>query len=142
MSRAVSLAASTDFSRPINWPPEWSAGLRLNTNPVRLRDGSCLSTFHTWVRRHGYFNGFYLFDGDPPFRVIKVSAAPFTTPRDATGRNPRYKRNGVIFLQTLIVDEDHGIVRLAGGDNDHSVIILNLPLPKVLMGLVEAPSPS
>ena len=68
--------------------------MRLNTNAVRLADGTYLSTFHTYAGGRGYFNGFYLFEGLYPFRVLKVSAGPATTPADATARNLRNRRSG------------------------------------------------
>lgn len=136
MSRRVSLLAETDWSVPDSWTGELRGELRLNTNAVWLGDGTYLSTFHTCVPELRYFNGFYRFDGKPPFRVIEVSPLPVLHPADATGSNARSHCGGVVFPLSLFVDPDRRAVRLTGGDNDHSVVVIDLELNKILDEMV------
>jgi predicted GH43/DUF377 family glycosyl hydrolase/predicted O-methyltransferase YrrM len=135
-ARRVSLVSEAAWKLPKGWPPEWHGDLRLSTNPVRLRDGTYLSTFHSSVPRVGYFSGFYRFNGSLPFRVLEVSLRPIITPADATELNLRYQRSGVVFLQSMVLDQDCRGIRLTGGDNDHSVVALDLQLSTIVTGLV------
>jgi hypothetical protein len=135
VSCRVALLAETDWSVPETWPCELRAELRLNTNAVSLGDGTYLSTFHTCVPELRYFSGFYRFDGKPPFRLLQVSALPVLHPADATGPNSRSQQGGVVFILTLLIDPDRQVVQLTGGDNDNSVVVIDLKLSDVLAGM-------
>jgi predicted GH43/DUF377 family glycosyl hydrolase len=136
-SATATLAHETNW-RDQGWGARFGEEFRGNTPPVLLPDGRYLSVFHT-VKYQGsashYFTGFYTFDSRPPFRVLEISARPALTPEDATGTNVQRKDRDVrgIFICGLQVES--GVVGLCGGDNDHSVILIRLPLEEVLSGL-------
>jgi hypothetical protein len=127
------LLMSTSFWSAPWWRSGWGAQFRLNTPPVRLSDGTYLSTFHC-AGVGGYFSGFYLFEGQPPFQILRVSREPALTPSHATQRNPR---TGVtcIFLLGLLVNESEDCVIATGGDNDHSVVAFYFSLKEVIASL-------
>jgi predicted GH43/DUF377 family glycosyl hydrolase len=70
----------------MTWNNKWFYNLefRGNTNPVRLPDNNFLNTFHTTFRTtidginyRFYDNGFYIFEGKPPFKPIKMMTQTF-----------------------------------------------------------------
>lgn len=70
----------------IDWESKWLYDLdfRGNANPVKLPDGNFLSTFHTTlnttinnINYRFYDNGFYIFEGKPPFKPIKMMTQTF-----------------------------------------------------------------
>jgi hypothetical protein len=136
---SAALAYTSTWNVPSN-VNEYSRGnpfaLRLNTPPVLLSTGHYLSTCHTRHHPHGYFNFFYTFDAVPPFRVTGFSRLPVLTPRHASGQNLRDAVAVLIFPQSMLVDEAAGQVTLAGGDNDHSVVVVRLSLSEVLAGMM------
>jgi predicted GH43/DUF377 family glycosyl hydrolase len=100
--------------------------LRGNTNPVRLEDGNYLSTFHTVIkhgRLHLYDNGAYVFEGKPPFRVIKCSNKTYMKAEDAV--EPHFRKKGLISVNFPVgmVREGEKIL-ISYGDNDSAVKIL------------------
>lgn len=124
---------------------------RLNTPPLLLPDGTYLSVFHSmrmsslntpWHRIQpndllSYWTGFYLFEGKPPFRVLRISKSPFMTPDfilpsdwpfqpPPSGGNPFYPFN-------LMLRDDKII--LAGGSNEVAIAYCNIPLNDILNSL-------
>ena len=70
----------------LNWENKWfyNLSLRGNTNPIKLPDNNYLSTFHTVqhmvfndTRYRFYDNGFYIFEGKPPFKPLKMMTQTF-----------------------------------------------------------------
>jgi hypothetical protein len=130
-NEAARLVAEYHWKAP-NWRADlWGDEFRGNGPAVSLGDGTFLSTFHT-IHGDGYYNGFYRFEGVPPFRVVGVSSEPYLTPGDATGRPTN--RGGCIFVVGMQIED--GLVRISGGDNDHSSVVCHLFLNDVLEALV------
>jgi hypothetical protein len=107
--------------------------LRLSTTPVLLGDGRFLSTWHT----PEYDFGFYTFRAQPPFDVLQIGRTILTA-KDSTGKNVRGNKHQCIFLQSMALSEDRLV--LYGGNNDHSVIRVTLPLAEALTSLAPATS--
>jgi len=131
-SGTVSLAYETEFARPSWWDERWGSDLRLTAPPARLAGGAFLSTWHA-SRDGGYWSGFYTFEGEPPFRVLRFAEAPAVTPADASGvnrQNPLAKR--CVFVCGMELDEPGDEVVLTGGDNDHSLVAFRFRLADVL----------
>lgn len=152
------LIAETSWTGDLLWDKhEWvTPKYRLNTPPIQLNDGTYLSTFHTmcmkslstpWHRiqpNHllSYWTGFFQFEGQPPFKVIKVSYKPFMTPNyilpedwpfqyPPSGGNPFYP-----FSMMLRGDD----VILNGGSNEVAVAYCTIPLGEILDSMREVKS--
>jgi hypothetical protein len=57
-----------------------SSILRLNTSPIEIDEGY-LSTGHFRSTHDEYFNFFYLFEKNPPFKIIKMCQPDFIGPQ-------------------------------------------------------------
>ena len=120
---------------------EWFAktSLRGSTNAVLLPDGNYLTTFHTVLRNkdlHYYDNGFYIFEGKPPFKVTHMSEKTYLRAEDAT--EPHYRKAGLImcvFPVGMILKKDKVIISY--GDNDSCVKILESSLDDVMNMMVK-----
>lgn len=120
---------------------EWFAktSLRGSTNAVPLPDGNYLTTFHTVSRNkdlHYYDNGFYIFEGKPPFKVTHMSEKTYLRAEDAT--EPHYRKAGLImcaFPVGMILKKDKIIISY--GDNDSCVKILESSLDDVMNMMVK-----
>lgn len=115
-----------------NWFCPWpiKEDLRGNTNAVKLDNGNYLSTFHTAVwegKRCHYDNGIYLFEGKPPFKVLKCSNKTYLPAEDAIEPHFR-KANSILcpFPVGMVVKKDKVIISY--GDNDSCVKILETNL--------------
>ena len=112
-------------------------GLRGNTNAVLLPDGNYLATFHTVARNKNlqyYDNGFYVFEGKPPFRVIYMSPKTYLKAEDAV--EPHFRKAGLIlctFPVGMILRNNK--ILISYGDNDSCVKILEASLDDVLKSL-------
>lgn len=111
-----------------NWLNPWmfKEFLRGNTNPVILDDGNFLSTFHTATWYEGrcfYDNGVYLFEGRPPFRVLKCSNRTYLKAEDAC--EPHFRKANLITCTFPVgmIREDERIL-ISYGDNDSCVKIM------------------
>lgn len=114
-------------------------GLRGNTNAVLLPNDNYLTTFHTVARDrnlHYYDNGFYIFEGKPPFKITHMSEKTYLKAEDAT--EPHYRKSGLIlcaFPVGMILKENKVVISY--GDNDSCVKILESSLDDVMKMMVE-----
>ncbi len=114
-------------------------GLRGNTNAIKLPDGNYLTTFHSVARNknlHYYDNGFYIFEGKPPFRVTHMSEKTYLRAEDAV--EPHYRKSGLIlctFPVGMIIRENQ--ILISYGDNDSCVKILETSLDEVMKIMVK-----
>lgn len=114
-------------------------GLRGNTNAVLLPNGNYLTTFHTVERDgnlHYYDNGFYIFQGKPPFTITHMSEKTYLKAEDAT--EPHYRKSGLIlcaFPVGMILKDNKVIISY--GDNDSCVKILESSLDDVMSMMVK-----
>jgi len=126
-----------------DWIHPWfnSEFLRGNTNPVRLNDGNYLSTFHTAVwnnsgrigetSRCHYDNGCYLFEGKPPFRVLKCSNRTYLPAEGAV--EPHFRNSKTIkctFPVGMVRELDKLLISY--GDNDSIVKIMKTTVVEML----------
>jgi len=114
-------AYETDYISP--WfCPEFFRG---NTNAVQLADGNYLGTFHTVMREremHFYDNGCYVFEGKPPFKVLRCSRRCYLPAEGAC--EPHYRKQyriTVCFPVGMVRDGEKLLISY--GDNDSSVKI-------------------
>ncbi len=119
-----------------DWLSPWFSKefMRGNTNPVQLDDGNFLSTFHT-VQRHGrmhyYDNGCYVFEGKPPFEVLRCSNRTFLPAEAAV--EPHFRKADeirVCFPVGMVRERDKLLISY--GDNDSSVKILETSIEEML----------
>lgn len=110
----------------------------LSTPPVLLSDGNYLSLFRSTVYRaqnpdNGSWTGAYIFNGKPPFQVLKIADTPLLTPEDSDGYDSGisgYLRQ--VYAQSLLVDEARDSVMISGGDSGREVSVFELRLSEVL----------
>ena len=109
------------------WSIVGGQGMRCNAPPVRLDDGTYLSTFHVRNLAGAYWTGFYRFAGEAPFQILSMSREPVLWPEDSDGTctrsGPGWK---LLFVQGMEIIGD--TLCLWGGDNDHSVMTADLSL--------------
>lgn len=124
-----------------DWDNSWPIKLTLrgNTNPILLEDGNYLSTFHTSQYNNNichYDNGCYVFEGKPPFKVLKCSKTTFL-PADAASE-PHFRKAGIITCTFPIgmVREDNRLL-ISYGDNDSIVKILDTTVDDILNTMEE-----
>jgi predicted GH43/DUF377 family glycosyl hydrolase len=109
------------------YTPPWfnTEFFRGNTNPVQLDDGNFLGTFHTVIREremHFYDNGCYVFEGKPPFKVLRCSRRCYLPAEAAT--EPHFRkifRITVCFPVGMVREGDRLLISY--GDNDSAVKI-------------------
>jgi hypothetical protein len=129
--KSVSLLCETTAST-IPWPIMDGSELRCSAPPVLLPSGEYLSTFH--VRREkDYWTGFYTFEATAPFRVTAMSCTPVLWPEDSDGVCWRNGNMRLLFVQGMELRGD--TLRLWGGDNDHSVMMADIPLAAAVASL-------
>jgi predicted GH43/DUF377 family glycosyl hydrolase len=104
------------------WDHPWMFDefLRGNTNIVKLDDGNYLGTFHTasWYdRRCFYDNGAYVFEGKPPFRVLRCANRSYLKAEDAI--EPHFRKHDLIVctFPCGMVREGNKLL-ISYGDND------------------------
>ena len=124
---------------PWNCPWPIQLGLRGNTNAVLLDDGNYLGTFHTSQYSGNichYDNGCYIFEGKPPFKVLKCSNRTYL-PADAAV-HPHFRKANIIkciFPVGMVREENR--VLISYGDNDSIVKILDTTLDNLDKLMVE-----
>lgn len=126
-----------------NWNSLWFVNnqLRGSTNPVLLKDGNFLSTFHTSQlinSVHHYDNGCYLFSGKPPFNVIKCSNRTFMPAEFASAKHYRKEGHILCTFPSSMWQEDENMI-ISYGDNDSECKVLEtkiLNLTETLNNLV------
>lgn len=100
--------------------------LRGNTNAVQLTDGNFLGTFHT-ASWHGpccyYDNGAYLFEGKPPFKVLKCANRTYLKAEDAVQKHFRNAGRILCTFPVGMVRNDNDIL-ISYGDNDSVVKVM------------------
>lgn len=111
-----------------DWLSPWfnNEFFRGNTPPVQLADGNFLNTYHSVVRKgrmHWYDNGCYLFEGKPPFKVVKAGWQTYLPAEAAV--EPHFRKAGVIQVcfPVGMVNTDNKLL-ISYGDNDSAVKIL------------------
>lgn len=111
-----------------NWDNPWfeKVQLRGNTNAVQLEDGNYFSTFHTAKQIRGctyYDNGAYIFEGKPPFKVLKATQSTYLPAESAI--EPHYRKEDVIRCNFPVglVREGNDLL-ISYGDNDSCVKIM------------------
>jgi predicted GH43/DUF377 family glycosyl hydrolase len=120
-----------------NWDHPWfqQEFLRGNTNAVQLEDGNYLNTFHTAVKlgpsMHYYDNGCYVFEGKPPFRVLKCSNRTYLKAEDAVSTHFRKKNLITVCFPVGMVRENEKLF-ISYGDNDSQVKILKTTVAEML----------
>lgn len=123
-------AYETDFVSP------WFSGefKRGNTPPIRLDDGNFLGTFHTVQKHeklHLYDNGCYVFEGKPPFRVLRCGHRTILAAEHADEKH--FRKAGLIqvcFPVGMVRDGRRLIVSY--GDNDSAVKIMETTVDEML----------
>lgn len=119
------------------WTSPWfySEFLRGNTNAVQLSDGRFLGTFHTAVKLtdklHFYDNGCYVFEGKPPFTVVRCSHRTYLPAEAAV--EPHFRKAGrikVCFPVGMVRDGERLLISY--GDNDSSVKIMETTVAEML----------
>ena len=113
--------------------------LRGNTNPVQLDDGNYLGTFHSVIRTgkmHDYDNGCYVFEGKPPFRVLRAGVRTYLPAEAAI--EPHFRKAGqirVCFPVGMIRDGEQLLISY--GDNDSAVKIMKTTVTEMLATTLE-----
>lgn len=134
------------FAEPVcetEWNSPWFYGsefLRGNTPPVDLGNGTFLGTFHTAVKLtsklHFYDNGCYVFDGKPPFRVLRCGRRAYLPAEAAI--EPHFRKAGLIkvcFPVGAVRNADRLLISY--GDNDSSVKIMETTVSAMLATTIE-----
>lgn len=124
------------------WISPWfnSEFLRGNTNAVRLPNGNYLSTFHTVEKMnksmHYYDNGCYVFEGKPPFKVLKCANRTYLKAEDAV--EPHFRKKGLIQVcfPVGMLRKDNNLL-ISYGDNDSSVKILKTTVEDMLQTTID-----
>jgi len=114
--------------------------LRGNTNPVLMDDGNYLGTFHTAVKlgpsMHYYDNGCYVFQGKPPFKVLKCSNQTYLPAEAAV--EPHFRKGHLIMVDFpvgMVLNKDK--LYISYGDNDSVVKIMETTVDTMLKLTVE-----
>lgn len=122
------------------WKHPWviKKTLRGNTNAIQLKDGNYLSIFHTAMSKNGliyYDNGAYIFEGKPPFRVLRCSKKTIL-PADAANEPHVRKANEIrcVFPMSLILQGERLLITY--GDNDSCVKVLDTKLSDIMETMV------
>jgi len=120
------------------WQSNWfmKEFFRGNTNPIRMKDGNFLNTFHTaQIIENTFFydNGCYVFEGKPPFKVLRFPTRTYLPAEAAT--EPHYRKHGEIlcnFPCGMIYDENKDKIIISYGDNDSAVKIMETDIENLL----------
>lgn len=107
---------------------------RGNTNIIQMPDGNYLGTFHTVQlnhQMHYYDNGCYVFEGKPPFRVLRCSRRCYLPAEAAI--EPHFRKEGriTVCFPVGMVAEDNKLL-ISYGDNDSSVKIAETTIERML----------
>lgn len=113
--------------------------LRGNTPPVLLDDNNYISTFHTstWYKgRCFYDNGAYIFEGKPPFNVLKCANRTYLKAEDAC--EPHFRKRDLIVCNFPVgmVKKDDNLL-ISYGDNDSVVKIMEVKIDDMLNLMLE-----
>jgi len=113
--------------------------LRGSTPPVLLDDGNYLGTFHTAVvidNKYYYDNGCYLFEGVPPFKVLKCGYKTFLPAESAVENHLRMKDLIVCNFPVGMIRQQERIM-VSYGDNDSAVKIMETTCDEMLNTLTK-----
>lgn len=103
--------------------PDFKRG---NCPPLLMEDGNYLSTFHTVQKigkMHFYDNGAYVFEGRPPFKILRMANKTYLPAEAATEKH--YRKEGVIQVCfPLGMLEHQNNLLISYGDNDSAVKIM------------------
>lgn len=132
-SRAVHRVVEGVDSRA-RWEINGLGEFRLSAPPVRLSDGTFLSTMHA-KSGSGYFGGFYQFEGEKPYRILRASMRPAILPGHAVGPHLVAWRPEVIFVMSMHVEEQTDKLTLVGGSRDSCQVILRFSFSEVMASL-------
>lgn len=133
------------FAQPYcetEWDSPWfhDEFFRGNTPPVALQDGTFLGTFHTVAKPSGklhfYDNGCYVFDGKPPFRVLRCGRRTYLPAEAAVEPHFRKARLIQVCFPVGMVRQDNRLL-ISYGDNDSSVKIMETSVSAMLATTVE-----
>jgi predicted GH43/DUF377 family glycosyl hydrolase len=112
--------------------------LRGNTNIIKLNDGNYLGTFHTVIssnNKQHYDNGFYVFEGKPPFKVIKCANRTYL-PAEAACQKYYRNENHIVCIFPVGMILENGKIIISYGENDSVVKIVEFKLEDVLNTMV------
>lgn len=126
-----------------NFSPPWfnRHQLRGNTTAIALDDGTYLGTFHTAMfqppllpmhrRSVFYDNGCYVFEGQPPFKVLRCANRTYLPAESAV--EPPFRKAGEIQVNFPVgaVREGDEIL-ISYGDNDSCVKIMRTTVAALL----------
>lgn len=118
------------------WPQPGLCEMRLNTNPVRLPDGTLLSTMHAKnYDSNCYYTGFYRFEGEKPYRVLTASPEPAILPHHGVGPTDLrpYAQHATFPLSMHLRGDD---LTLIGGSRDATQVVIRTHLEDVLRSLM------
>lgn len=123
------------------WKHTWfnNEPLRGSTNPVLLKDGNYLSTFHTAVYVSGiryYDNGFYVFEGRPPFKPIFCATKTYLRAEDAIEPYFRW-HNKVLCTFPVGMTINKEKICISYGENESCVKILETNLKNAYETMVK-----
>jgi predicted GH43/DUF377 family glycosyl hydrolase len=118
------------------WSDPWfcQESFRGNTNAIQLKDGNFLGTFHTVIkigRMHYYDNGCYVFEGKPPFKVLRCANRTYLPAGSAV--EPHFRKKDLILVNFPVgmIREDDKLL-ISYGDNDSAVKIMETTVQEML----------
>jgi len=121
--------------------------LRGSTNPVLLTDGNYLSTFHTvdsvvYIGEKHYYdqyydNGFYIFEGRPPFKPIFCAIKTYLRAEDASEPWNFRRKDKILCTFPVGMTIDKEKICISYGDNDSCVKILETNLKNAYETMVK-----
>lgn len=122
------------FKSEWNCPWPIKLDLRGNTNAVLLEDGNYLCTFHTAQHSNNichYDNGSYIFEGKPPFKVLKCSKTTYL-PAEAA-KEKHFRKAGIIICTFPVgMVRENSRLLISYGDNDTAVKIVETKIENML----------
>lgn len=123
------------------WNHPWFENtLRGNTNCIRLNDENYLTTFHTatWYGEKCYYdNGAYIFEGKPPFKVIKCAKKTFLKAEDAIETHFRkHQKRYLMCTFPISINKDKDEIIISYGDNDSCIKISKLKIDDLINTMV------
>ena len=134
--RIYTLCLGTRLVSETAWAHPWfnDEFMRGNTNPVQLEDGTWLGTFHTVVKQehtHYYDNGCYVFEGHPPFKVLRCANRTYLSGEAAV--EPYVRKAGLIKVcfPAGMVREGNRLL-ISYGDNDSCCKVLETTVQDML----------
>ncbi|MBA3721877.1 MAG: hypothetical protein H0W88_05700 [Parachlamydiaceae bacterium] len=108
---------------------QWNYGTIRGGTPAVLVDGEYLAIFHSAVndpvtKRYTYYLGAYTFEAEPPFRITKISAEPFSHPDFYTTPPCPLTTARVLFASGLVVRDNS--IFVCYGENDCAIKVMEI----------------